>query len=68
MRIFSSAEYWRRVALRISRTVCSELRLLGLRFVIIVPLGINDEPKVSFKQSGQYVQMALTWYRVLPQK
>jgi hypothetical protein len=36
--------------------------LLGLRFVIIVPLGVNDEPNVSLKQSGQCVQMVLTGY------
>ena len=52
----------RRSALRISRTVCSELRLLGLRFVTIVPLRVNGESKVSLEQSGQCVRMVLTGY------
>lgn len=32
---------------------------VGLRFVIIVPLEINDGPNVSLEQSGQCVQMVL---------
>jgi len=33
-----------------------------LRFFIVVPLGVNNEPNVPLKQSVQCVQMVLTGY------
>src|SRR5271169_3071922 len=45
MRIFSSAEYCRRVALRMSLTVFSALSGLVARVGIIVSFGRDDEPK-----------------------
>ena len=47
-----------RVARRISRTVFSAL----LFFLIINSSRVNDELKVSLKQSGDYVQLGLTGY------
>ncbi|HJO12072.1 MAG TPA: hypothetical protein QGI39_08545, partial [Gammaproteobacteria bacterium] len=38
-----------------------------LSFSSSFPLGINDEPKVSLMQSGDYVQLGLTGY-MPPQK
>jgi hypothetical protein len=57
MRIFSSAEYCRRVARRISRLVFSALSFF---LVIIVPLQVNDEPNVSLIQTTPLVRLLLT--------
>ncbi|MDP6097956.1 MAG: hypothetical protein QGG67_18510, partial [Gammaproteobacteria bacterium] len=38
-----------------------------LSFSSSFPLGINDEPKVSLMQSGDYVQLGLTGYTRLIQ-
>src|SRR5210317_186871 len=57
MRIFSSAEYCRRVARRMFRMAFSALSFF---FVIIVPLLSYDEPKVSLIQTTQLVRVSLT--------
>ena len=57
MRIFSSAEYCRRVARRMSRMAFS---VLSFFLVIIVPLWSDDEPKVSLIQTPQLVRVSLT--------
>src|SRR6056300_495786 len=55
--IFSSAEYCRRVALRMSRIAFSALSFF---FVIIVPLQGNDESNVSLIQTAWLVRLLLT--------
>ena len=56
MRIFSSAENFRRVALRISRTVLSALpRRRSFLSVIVSLLGVTMNRKVSLTQSPQSV-------------
>jgi hypothetical protein len=56
-RIFSSAEYRRHVALRMSLTVFSALSGLVARIGIIVSFRRDDEPKT---QSSQFVRYVLT--------
>src|SRR5210317_993838 len=55
--IFSSAEYRRRVARRMSRIAFSALSFF---FVIIVPLQGNDESNVSLIQTACLVRLPLT--------
>jgi hypothetical protein len=55
--IFSSAEYRRRVARRMSRIAFSALAFF---FVIIVPLQGNDESNVSLIQKTSLVRLSLT--------
>src|SRR5210317_551724 len=57
MRIFSSAEYCRRVARRMSRMA---FLALSFFFVIIVPLLSYDELKHSLIQTPFFVQLSLT--------
>src|SRR5210317_541894 len=57
IRIFSSAEYRRRVARRMSRIAFSALSFF---FVIIVPLAGNDESNVSLIQTAYLVRLLLT--------
>ncbi len=59
--IFSSAEYRRRVARRMSRMAFSALSFF---FVIIVPLTSNDEPKVALIQTPNLVLLSLTVHRL----
>src|SRR6188472_4469147 len=60
MRIFSSAEYCRRVALRISRTVFSALSALAVRVLIVASFGVTMSPNLSLRQSTQSVPQVLT--------
>src|SRR5210317_2512991 len=55
--IFSSAEYCRRVARRMSRIALSALSFF---VVIIVPLQGNDESNVSLIQTAWLVRLLLT--------
>jgi hypothetical protein len=61
IRIFSSAEYRRRVARRMSRIALSALSFF---FVIIVPLQGNDESNVSLIQIAYLVRLLLTEHNV----
>jgi hypothetical protein len=56
MRIFSSAEYWRRVALRISLTVFSALLGLAVLALIVASVGVTMSPNLSLTQSAQSVR------------
>ncbi len=56
MRIFSSAEYCRRVVRRMSQMAFSALSFC---FVIIVPLLSYDEPNVSLIQTPRFVRLSL---------
>jgi len=56
MRIFSSAEYWRRVALRISLTVFSALSGLPVLPLIVASVGVTMSPNLSLTQSAQSVR------------
>src|SRR3954463_16501012 len=60
MRIFSSAEYCRRVALRMSRTVFSALSALAVRVLIVASFGVTMSPNLSLRQSTQSVPQVLT--------
>ena len=55
MRIFSSAEYCRRVARRMSRTVFAALSGLAARALIVASLGVTMSPNFSLRQSTQSV-------------
>jgi|SRR5881394_2772358 len=55
MRIFSSAEYCRRVARRMSRTVFSALSGLAARALIVASFGVTMSPIFSLRQSTQSV-------------
>lgn len=51
MCIFSSAEYWRRLALRMSLTVLSALSgQSGLAFIVVASLGETMSPNLSLPQ------------------
>jgi ABC-type proline/glycine betaine transport system permease subunit len=56
MRIFSSAEYWRRVALRMSLTVFSALPDLAVLALIVASVGVTMSPNLSLMQSAQSVR------------
>ncbi len=57
IRIFSSAEYWRRVARRISRIVFSPTPVPAARFCLIfAPSWATMSQKLSLMQSAQSVQ------------
>jgi hypothetical protein len=56
MRIFSSAEYWRRVARRMSLTVFSALSGLVALTLIVASVGVTMSLNLSLTQSAQSVR------------